>query len=409
MSFNDEMFEKSSSVAIGSMKRSVIRELLKLVEKPEIISFAGGLPAPTTFPVEELQEIVSTSLGKYGKTMLQYGSTEGDSRLRRLLLERFAKQTNIKGLDDKNIIIVSASQQALDMVGKLFIDRGDIVLVENPSYLGGLSAFNSYGAKMVGVDLEDDGINIEQFEQKIKEIYSSGKKVKFFYTIPDFHNPAGVCYSLEKRKKILEIANKYQFIILEDAPYKELRYENEDLPYLYQLDSSGIVVTLFTFSKIYCPGLRLGWVIGHPKIIDKLVVIKQAVDLCTAPFNQIITAEYMERGFLDSRIEKNKQLYSKRKNIMLDAFEKYFPKGKGIKWTKPEGGLFLWVTLPEKINTEDLFFEAIKNNVAYVIGSAFYGDQPKFNSFRMNFSYPNEEDIIEGVKRLGKVLDNALS
>ncbi|HPO61213.1 MAG TPA: PLP-dependent aminotransferase family protein, partial [Exilispira sp.] len=230
MSFNDEMFEKSLSVAIGSMKRSVIRELLKLVEKPEIISFAGGLPAPTTFPVEELQEIVSTSLGKYGKTMLQYGSTEGDSRLRRLLLERFAKQTNIKGLDDKNIIIVSASQQALDMVGKLFIDRGDIVLVENPSYLGGLSAFNSYGAKMVGVDLEDDGINIEQFEQKIKEIYSSGKKVKFFYTIPDFHNPAGVCYSLEKRKKILEIANKYQFIILEDAPYKELRYENEDLP-----------------------------------------------------------------------------------------------------------------------------------------------------------------------------------
>lgn len=409
MGFNDEMFESHISIASSSMKRSVIRELLKLVEKPEIISFAGGLPAPNTFPVEELKEIVTTSLSKYGKVMLQYGSTEGDIRLKKLLLKRFMEKTTVKGLDENNILIVSASQQALDMVGKLFIDRDDYIIVENPSYLGGLSAFRAYGAKMIGVDLEDDGINISQFEEKLNKIYSSGKKIKFFYTIPDFQNPAGVCTSLEKRKKIIDLANKYDFMIIEDAPYKELRYEKKDLPYLYELDPSGRVIGLFTFSKIYCPGLRLGWIIAHPKVIDKLVIIKQAVDLCTAPFNQIITAEYMERGLLEGRIEKNIELYSKRKNLMLDAFEKYFPKNKGIKWTRPEGGLFLWVTLPENINTEELFYDVIKNNVAYVIGSAFYGDEPKFNSFRMNFSYPTEEKIEEGVKRLGEVLTKKLS
>ncbi|MCR4422377.1 MAG: PLP-dependent aminotransferase family protein [Exilispira sp.] len=409
MSFNDEMFESHISIASSTMKRSVIRELLKLVEKPEIISFAGGLPAPTTFPVDELKDIVTTSLSKYGNIMLQYGSTEGDSRLKRLLLKRFMDKTSVKNLNENNILVVSASQQALDMVGKLFIDRDDLIMVENPSYLGGLSAFRAYGAKMIGVDLEDDGINIEQFEEKLNKIYNSGKKIKFFYTIPDFQNPAGVCTSLEKRKKIIEIADKYDFMIIEDAPYKELRYEKEDLPYLYELDPSGRVIGLFTFSKIYCPGLRLGWIIAHPKVIDKLVIIKQAVDLCTAPFNQIITAEYMERGLLEGRIQKNIELYRKRKNLMLNAFEKYFPNGKGIKWTKPEGGLFLWVSLPENINTEELFFDVIKNNVAYVIGSAFYGDEPKYNSFRMNFSYPTEDKIEEGVKRLGEVLKKKLS
>ncbi len=408
MSFNDEMFESHISTATRSMKRSVIRELLKLVEKPEIISFAGGLPAPNTFPVDELKEIVSSSLSKYGNIMLQYGATEGDARLKRLLLKRFMEKTTVKGLDEKNILIVSASQQALDMVGKLFIDRDDLIVVENPSYLGGLSAFRAYGAKMIGVDLEDDGINIEQFEEKINKIYKSGKKIKFFYTIPDFQNPAGVCTSLEKRKKIIEIANKYDFMIIEDAPYKELRYEKQDLPYLYELDYSGRVIGLFTFSKIYCPGLRLGWIIAHSTVIDKLVIIKQAVDLCTAPFNQIITAEYMERGLLEDRISKNIQLYSKRRDLMLDAFDKYFPKNKGIKWTKPEGGLFLWVTLPEYANADELFYEVIKNNVAYVIGSAFYGDKPKYNSFRMNFSYPTEDKIEEGVKRLAEVLDKKL-
>ncbi|MEJ5272671.1 MAG: PLP-dependent aminotransferase family protein [Spirochaetota bacterium] len=408
MSFNDEMFESHLSVAVGSMKRSVIRELLKLVEKPEIISFAGGLPAPKTFPVEELKEIVTSSLTKYGNIMLQYGSTEGDARLKKLLLKRFMEKTTVKNLNENNILIVSASQQALDMVGKLFIDRDDLIMVENPSYLGGLSAFRAYGAKMIGVDLEDDGINIEQFKDKLDKIYSTGKKIKFFYTIPDFQNPAGVCTSLEKRKIILELADKYDFMIIEDAPYKELRYENEDLPYFYELDPSGRVISLFTFSKIYCPGLRLGWIIAHPKVIDKLVIIKQAVDLCTAPFNQIITAEYMERGLLDGRIEKNIELYSKRKNLMLEAFEKYFPKGKGIKWTKPEGGLFLWVSLPENMNADELFYDVIKNNVAYVIGSAFYGDEPKYNSFRMNFSYPTEEKIEEGVRRLGEVLSKKI-
>lgn len=408
MGFSEQIFEEQISIAAGSMKRSVIRELLKLVEKPEIISFAGGLPAPNTFPVEELKEIVTSSLSKYGNIMLQYGSTEGDARLKKLLIKRFMDKTTVKNLNENNILIVSASQQALDMIGKLFIDRDDLIMVENPSYLGGLSAFRAYGAKMIGVDLEDDGIDIIQFEEKLEKIYKNGKKIKFFYTIPDFQNPSGVCTSLEKRKKIIEIANKYDFMIIEDAPYKELRYENVDLPYLYELDQSGRVIGLFTFSKIYCPGLRLGWIIAHPKVIDKLVVIKQAVDLCTAPFNQIITAEYMERGLLESRIEKNIQLYSKRKNLMLDAFEKYFPDDKGIRWTKPEGGLFLWVTLPENMNADDLFYDVIKNNVAYVIGSAFYGDEPRYNSFRMNFSFPAEEKIEEGVKRLGEVLKKKL-
>ncbi|MFN3411866.1 MAG: aminotransferase class I/II-fold pyridoxal phosphate-dependent enzyme, partial [Exilispira sp.] len=233
MGFSEQIFEEQISIAAGSMKRSVIRELLKLVEKPEIISFAGGLPAPNTFPVEELKEIVTSSLSKYGNIMLQYGSTEGDARLKKLLIKRFMDKTTVKNLNENNILIVSASQQALDMIGKLFIDRDDLIMVENPSYLGGLSAFRAYGAKMIGVDLEDDGIDIIQFEEKLEKIYKNGKKIKFFYTIPDFQNPSGVCTSLEKRKKIIEIANKYDFMIIEDAPYKELRYENVDLPYLY--------------------------------------------------------------------------------------------------------------------------------------------------------------------------------
>lgn len=397
------------SVASKSMKRSVIRELLKLTNKPDVISFAGGLPAPETFPVDDLKQIACDSIDKYGSRMLQYGATEGDERLRSLLLNRFQAKTSVTGLTLENILIVSASQQALDMIGKIFINPGDVVLVERPSYLGGLSVFRAYGAEMVGVELESDGIDIVALEAAIDDIHAQGKRVKFFYAIPDFQNPAGTCYSLAKRKQLIAIAQKHDFFIIEDAPYRELRYVGNDQPYLYELDQSGRVISLFTFSKIYCPGFRLGWVIAHRDVIDKLVVTKQAVDLCTSAFSQILTAEYMSRGLLDERVRKNIELYSRRRQTMLDAFDTFMPKDVGIKWTVPDGGLFLWVTLPGQMNADDLFFSAIENNVAYVVGSAFYANNVLHNSFRMNFSYPHDHMIVEGTRRLAQVLTRGLA
>lgn len=403
------IYDEFLSSTIRRMKKSVIRELLKLVAKPEIISFAGGLPAPDTFPVKEIEEITRKILQEDGKRLLQYGPTEGDEELKKLLIERFMKQTGMKNLNNDNILIVSASQQALDIVSKVFLDPGDNILVERPSYIGGLSAFNSYKANMIGVSLEDDGLNIEELEETLKDIYEKrGQTIKFMYVIPDFQNPAGVTTSKEKREKILELAEKYDFLIIEDSPYRELRYSGEEQPSMFAMDGGKRVVALFTFSKIFCPGLRLGWIIAPKELIQKFIVAKQAMDLCTPPFNQAIAREYVKSGKIDKRIKENIALYTKKRDAMLAAMEKYFPKIENLHWTKPEGGLFLWVTLPEYMDSDKMFFKAVENNVAYVVGSAFYGESPAKNCFRMNFSYPSFEEIEEGVKRLAKVIENEI-
>ena len=381
-------------------KKSAIRELLKLTKEPGIISFAGGLPAPETFPVEELREVTEEVLKNEAAFALQYGTTEGDDLLREQLVKRYREM----GLDitKENLVITTASQQSLDFLGRVFINKGDKVIVEFPSYLGALQAFNAFGANPIGIPSDEHGMDPKLLEAKLAELAANGEQVKFMYIIPDFQNPSGVTMPEFRRKEIIEIAHKYNVLIVEDSPYRELRFEGVAQPTIYQLDKEGTTITLGTFSKIFVPGFRIGWVIADPKIIDKFVTTKQSVDLCTPPFVQRIAGRYMEKGLFSTKLGDIIRLYKHKKDLMMDCFEKYLPEG--VKWTNPEGGLFLFVYLPEHMDAEKLFKIAIANKVAFVLGTVFYCDGSGKNTLRINFSYCSDEQIIEGVKRLGQAI-----
>lgn len=381
-------------------KKSAIRELLKLTKEPGIISFAGGLPAPETFPVEELREVTEEVLKNEAAFALQYGTTEGDDLLREQLVKRYREM----GLDitKENLVITTASQQSLDFLGRVFINKGDKVIVEFPSYLGALQAFNAFGANPIGIPSDEHGMDPKLLEAKLAELAANGEQVKFMYIIPDFQNPSGVTMPEFRRKEIIEIAHKYHVLIVEDSPYRELRFEGEAQPTIYQLDDQGTTITLGTFSKIFVPGFRIGWVIADPKIIDKFVTTKQSVDLCTPPFVQRIAGRYMEKGLFSTKLGDIIRLYKHKKDLMMDCFEKYLPEG--VKWTNPEGGLFLFVYLPEHMDAEKLFKIAIANKVAFVLGTVFYCDGSGKNTLRINFSYCSDEQIVEGVKRLGQAI-----
>jgi len=386
------------STNIKGMRRSAIRELLKYLGQPGLISFSGGFPAPSTFPIEELKGIISEVMDKEAALALQYGTTEGDNLLRTLLVERYKKAGIDMGLE--NIIITTASQQALDLIAKMFIDRGDTVVVGLPSYLGGLSAFNSYGADMIGIPMDDEGEKPDVMEAEIKKAIARGKKPKFIYVIPDFQNPAGMTISTKRRKEVIEIAHKYDILILEDSPYRELRYMGETQPTIYELDGTGHVILLGTFSKIFCPGFRIGWVAGHPDVLDKIVVGKQATDLCTPPFTQRIAARYIEKGYLDPKIKQICKMYQSKQKVMLDSLQEFMPEE--FTWIKPEGGLFLMAYGPEWMDTNALLLDCIKEaNVAYVAGTSFFCDRKGHNTMRLNFSYETEEQNREGCRRLG--------
>ena len=398
-----ENFESFFSANSKNMKRSVIRELLKITQKPEIISFAGGLPASNTFPVQDLKEASDKVFDKYSASALQYGATEGDESLKEELV-KFEGREGLEVTTD-NILIVSASQQALDMVGKIFIDPGDIIIAGKPTYVGALGSFNAYRADIRGVPFspEDDGMDMEALEATLEKATKEGR-AKFIYVIPDFQNPAGFCWSLEKRKKLLELAYKYKILIIEDSPYREIRFVGEHIPSLYSLDTEGIVIGLKTFSKILVPGTRLGWILAHKDMIQKFVIAKQSMDLCTNTLGQKMMAEYLKTGKLEGQIQGTITKYKIKRELMLERLEAEMPKHPGVKWTKPEGGLFLWLSLPKEIDTDELFYKAVEENVAYVIGSAFYAKDPEKNSMRINFSYSSEEQIKEGVVRLAKVI-----
>ncbi len=386
------------------MKKSVIRELLKLTRRPEIISFAGGLPDPEAFPIAEVIEIVEVVLKREGKTALQYSPTEGDPKLKDELIAYHERENGVK-LTPDNIVVTVASQQALDLVGKCFIDIGDPVIVGRPTYIGGLSAFYNYGASMIGVSLDEGGMRMDLLDDELRKLRDAGQRPKFIYVIPDFQNPAGLTMGESRRLELIDLARRYDALILEDSPYRELRYAGESVKTIYALEGTGQVVGLHTFSKILFPGMRLGWVIGDEAVIQKLVIAKQATDLCTPAFTQAIVAEIMSRGLLTKVIERAKGIYSEKRAVMLDALDEYMPKMPGLEWTKPEGGLFLWVTLPESMNADELFYDAIEHNVAFVIGSAFDCTGLQKNTMRLNFSFPTKEEIVEGVKRLSGVIE----
>ncbi|NHB67497.1 aminotransferase-like domain-containing protein [Perlabentimonas gracilis] len=388
-----------SNTAKG-MKRSAIRELLKLTQRSDIISFAGGLPAPDTFPIDQLKEISCEVLDTEGAQALQYGATEGDMKLREILVERYKKE-GLK-LDINNLVITTASQQALDLIPKIFINPGDKIICGLPSYLGGLSAFSTYGAQMVGIKLDDKGMRADLLEQELEKMKANGEKPKFLYIIPDFQNPAGITMPESRRLEIIEIARKYDVLIVEDSPYRELRFDGEVQRTMYELDGTGHVILLGTLSKIFVPGFRIGWVVAHEDVIDKIVMAKQSTDLCTSPYVQKIAAKYYEKGYFDENLKKIIDSYRIKRDAMLEAFRKYMPKG--VSWTEPEGGLFLFLTLPEHMNSEDLFKIAIEQKVAFVLGSVFHCDGSGKNTMRLNFSFMNKEQNDEGVKRLAEAI-----
>lgn len=382
------------------MKRSAIRELLKLTQRSDIISFAGGLPSPDSFPIEQLKEISCEVLEKEGAQALQYGSTEGDNKLREILVNRYRKD----GVDitTNNLVITTASQQALDLIPKIFVNPGDKVICGLPSYLGALSAFSTYGAQMIGIRLDDKGMRADLLEKELEQMKAKGEKPKFIYIIPDFQNPAGITMPESRRLEIIAIARKYDVLIVEDSPYRELRFEGEPQRTMLQLDGTGHVILLGTMSKIFVPGFRMGWVVAHEDVIDKIVMAKQATDLCTSAYLQKIAARYFEKGYFDQNLKKIIDSYRIKRDAMLAAFRKYMPQG--VKWTEPEGGLFLFLTLPEHMNAEELFKIAIDQKVAFVLGSVFHCDGSGHNTMRLNFSFMSKEQNEEGVKRLAAAI-----
>ena len=379
-------------------KRSAIREILKLTQQKDIISFAGGLPAPESFPIEDIRKITNDILLEDGTAALQYDATEGLTELRAALVKMY-QDSGVDCAQD-NLIITTASQQGLDLIGKIFINPGDKVFCGLPSYLGGLSAFNSYGAEMVGIPFDEKGMSAEGLKKALEEMKQKGEKPKFIYIIPDFQNPAGITMPESRRIEIIELAKEYDVLIIEDSPYREIRFEGEPQRLMYQLDDSNRVITLGTFSKIVAPGFRIGWVLAHPDINDKIVIAKQATDLCTPTFVQKIAAKYIKSENFKINLNNTIKLYHNRRNLMLDGFKKYMPKE--VTWTEPEGGLFLFVTLPDYIDAQELFYKAIKKKVAFVVGNVFYCNGKGHNTLRLNFSFVNEEQNVEGVKRLAE-------
>ena len=382
------------SKSAQNMKPSPIRALLSVVNQPGIISFAGGFPNPSTFPIEDLKQIVIDVLEQEGAKSLQYGGTDGNAQLR----EEIAKIYIAQGLDiDKdNVIITTASQQAIDLTSRIFLDPGDTVVCGIPTYLGALQSFNAYRANIVGAEKD------EELEAVVRAMCASGKKPKFIYAIPDFQNPTGITMSLEQRKYMVKIARKYDLLIVEDSPYREIRFIGEPQPMLSSLAPERTIM-LGTFSKTFVPGFRLGWVIAPKHIIQRYNLAKQSSDLCTSNFTQCIAARYLQSGLFEKNIQSTIELYRHKKDIMLESMEKYMPEG--VSWTNPAGGLFLLITLPEGYDAKILFDYAIKESVAFVIGEAFFYDGTGQNTLRVNYSFMDDDKIVEGIKRLAKAIE----
>lgn len=389
-----------------NLSSSLIRELLKYASVEGAISFGGGVPDPETFPRHELSKIASEVIENEYGYVLQYSTTEGDPELAKQMLNLLDKAYGINGLSEENIMFTTGSQQALELAGKIFLDEDSIAIVENPFYLGAASAFRMRFAKFVSIPIEDDGMNVDVLEKKLKELDEKGeiKKVKFIYAIPNFHNPAGATLSLEKRKRIIELARKYDLLILEDDPYGMLRFEGEHLPPLFKLDTDGRVILLNTFSKILSPGLRIGAVIGSKELVRKFVLAKQGTDLCSSALTQRIAARYLERYDLIEQITPTIKLYKSKRDTMMKAFEEKLSDIKGIKWIYPSGGLFTWVTLPDGFDTMEMFEIAKKKLVFYIPGQAFTPDNSISPAMRLSFCLPPHEKIIEGVDRLKEVI-----
>ena len=380
---------------VGSFFRSPVREIFKKVDLNAIYSFAGGYPSAETFPMEEIRRTMSEVIDKYGSKAFQYGATQGVPELR----EEVAKRC---GVTVDRVQITSSSQQGIDVCTRVLVNPGDVILTSSPSYLGALQSFRSYRADIRGVKHNPDLEAFKQsYEAVIEKVKAEGKQIKFLYMIPDFQNPSGESLTLEERKMLVGLAQEHDFLIVEDSPYRELRYEGEHIPTMYSLDPDR-VIHLGSFSKIFAPGFRLGWAIAHPEILDKIYVCKQSLDLCPPIFDQYVAAEFLAGGHLDENLLKSIELYKGKRDLLLGLLEEHMPDG--VTWTHPEGGLFLFLTMPEGFDAVKFYDKALDAGVAYVAGEFFHPDGSGKNTMRMNFSFMSPQKITEGVKLLATLL-----
>ena len=387
----DNMFSKD----VGSFFRSPVREIFKRVDLNAIYSFAGGYPSAETFPLEDIRRTMSEVIDKYGSKAFQYGATQGVPELRQAVAKRY-------GVPVERVQITSSSQQGIDVCTRVLVNPGDVILTSSPSYLGALQSFRSYRADIRGVaHISDLEAFKEAYEEVIAQVKAEGKVVKFLYMIPDFQNPSGESLTLEERRMLVGLAQKHDFLIVEDSPYRELRYEGEHVPVMYSIDPDR-VIHLGSFSKIFAPGFRLCWAIAHPEILYKIYVCKQSLDLCPPIFDQYVAAEFLESGRLDENLVRSIALYKGKRDLLLGLLERHMPDG--VRWTRPEGGLFLFLTLPEGFEAVKFYDKALDAGVAYVAGEFFHPDGNGKNTMRLNFSFMSEDRIAEGVKLLAELL-----
>lgn len=387
-------YSKFYSLDAFNFMRSPVRDIFKAVDLSSIHSFAGGYPSADTFPLEKIEELTTTVVEKYGAKALQYGPTQGIPELRKAISARY-------DVPAENILISTSSQQGIDVCARIMLDPDDIVLTANPTYLGAIQSFKSYRAQIVGLNLASSFQAAAEREKQIESLIREGKKIKFFYIIPDFQNPSGETLSLAGRSELVALARKYDFMIVEDSPYRELRYEGSPVATIYSLAPER-TIHLCSFSKIFAPGLRLGWIVAAEGILNKIYECKQSLDLCAPIFDQYLMVEFMNNGMLEENLPKSIELYRKKRDLMLSLLEKYMPKG--VSWTHPEGGLFLFLTLPEGMDTVALYEKALKAGVAYVAGSFFYIDGSHRNTLRLNFSFIETSRMEEGIQILASLL-----
>lgn len=387
-----------------NMKSSVIRDMFRLTSDPEMISFAGGLPGPEAFPVNELREIINKAIASHGSSVFQYGSTEGYSPLREAISQLMANAYDLH-IHRDNVLVTSGSQQALYLLCKVLVNPGDVVITENPTYVGALSTFRSFMADIHAVDMNSQGMDISALEEKINRLILSGKKPRFVYTIPSIHNPTGVTMGIIQRHMLYDLASKYDLLIVEDDPYGMIRYDNLKIPPVKKLDFEGRVVYLGSFSKTVSPGLRTGWIAGQEDIIRKCVIAKQGEDTCSGTLSQFIINDFITDGSIYRQIERVKTLYMEKRDLMTGCIDTMIPSAS---YTLPRGGLFLWITLNGGTDTSILLNECIDKKVAFVPGEAFYPGDRTCCSLRLNFSYPGSNEIREGIMRIAAVVNKVI-
>ncbi len=387
------------------LKASDIRELLKVTSQPGVISFAGGLPAPELFPVREMAIAAGEVLAGQGMQALQYSATEGHPPLRRAIADWMNERCDTAVTPDE-ILITSGSQQGLDMTGKLFLDQGDIVLCESPTYIGALNAFQVFQPDFIGIPTDDDGMIIPELERRLAEARETGRTVKFIYVIPDFQNPSGRRWSLARRRQFMEVVTRYGVPVIEDAPYAALHFDDRSLPALKSLDPANLVCYLGTFSKLLCPGLRIAWLVADAALIGKYVLIKQGTDLHTSTFSQLQIMHYLENYDLGAHVQRIRHSYRERRDTMLAAMDRFFPPN--VSYTRPAGGVFLWVELPAHCNARDLLARCRAERLAFVPGGSFFPNGGHENTLRLNYTAMPPDLISEGIQRLARVLSEYL-